>query len=287
MLNHIDSTSSSSGLKTKRIANVSIKSKSYAYALRLHLDIAKLTQKAMWEYFSDGLLYEPEVSLFLMHALKRGDCFLDIGAHIGYFSLLASMVVGTEGKVFAFEPEDKNYRQLIKNACLNGLENIESFNCALGAENGECDLFINLDNDGGHALWDVCEHPLHGKSRANKTRQKVKMKTIDSIFQNIDLGCRTIIKIDTEGSEYDTIVGGVDTIRRYKIPYIICEINRSSLKKMGSTEKKLRDFMGKIGYSTFLLHPQSLEILKLEPEGNVTGTNTFNVVFGFRSVEHD
>ncbi|NEN92482.1 MAG: FkbM family methyltransferase [Okeania sp. SIO3H1] len=85
------------------------------------------------------------------------ECLLDIGAHIGYYSVLAAKIVGIEGKVFAFEPELSNYQKILENISLNNLNNISLFNLAAGSETKQTQLFFNQDNDGGHALWDVVQ----------------------------------------------------------------------------------------------------------------------------------
>ena len=97
--------------------------------------------------------YDPVETSYLMQVLKPGMLFLDIGANIGYFTLLAASAVGPEGRVIAVEPEPKNYRVLTKNLALNGIKNALPRNVALGSSCGSAALYLNEQNWGDHRLW--------------------------------------------------------------------------------------------------------------------------------------
>ncbi len=82
-------------------------------------------------YISDDFLgfyligeYEPETTDLFVSLLHEGDVVVDIGAHIGYYTLLAARTVGKDGKVFAFEPDPDNYALLVKNVEMNGYNNV-------------------------------------------------------------------------------------------------------------------------------------------------------------------
>ncbi|MGD1701216.1 FkbM family methyltransferase [Dapis sp. BLCC M229] len=109
----------------------------------------------MLDCFKKGHAYESEIFQLICRFLGRNDSFIDIGAHIGYYSILAAKIVGSQGKVFAFEPELSNYQKILENINLNHLNNIKLFNLAVGSETKQTQIFFNQDNDGGHALWDV------------------------------------------------------------------------------------------------------------------------------------
>ena len=80
--------------------------------------------------------------------------FVDVGANIGYFSLLAASVVGEQGAIFAFEPDPDNYRLLLANAELNGMEHrIAAVEAALSDVTGEGQLYLSADNLGDHQVY--------------------------------------------------------------------------------------------------------------------------------------
>jgi FkbM family methyltransferase len=247
----------------------------------LSLDTSQFGQKIMWDYFSKGQLNEPETSQFVTFALRPGDGFMDIGAHIGYFSLLAAALVGRNGRVISFEPDTTNFNHLNKNIVLNHFLNIHPRNQALGARVEEKAFFINSDTDGGHALWDVGQHPFNEKSRALRQTRQVQVETIDAIVGQGPIPNLKLIKIDTEGAEHAILQGGVHTIQRQNIPYIICEVNRFGLGQMGSDEFAFRSFVEDLGYHTHLLANgrNGPAIIRLEDNQTLDTTNVFNLLF--------
>jgi FkbM family methyltransferase len=261
------------------IVTFSIRSNADQYDMKLSLDLNQFSQKIMWDYLSNGKLYEPETSQLVERVLKEEDCFVDIGAHIGYFSLLAAKIVGDHGTVFSFEPEKKNYDHLKQNIAMNDLTNIKTFNIALSSDDKEGELFVNSDNDGGHALWDVSKHPFNKNSRHAHVKQAVTIATLDSIIQSESIDRIHLIKIDTEGTEHNILQGSLNTIKRCKVPYIICEINRFGLKQMGTSETRLREFMKELGYETYLIRQEEPKLLRLSPGDQVETTYVFNVLF--------
>lgn len=208
--------------------------------MNLELDKNKFTQKLMLK--SDGF-YESEVSDMMVRMLEPTDTFIDCGAHIGWFTIIGAELCN---RVYSFEAEKGNYECLLGNINLNGLKNVKAFNNAVGDECKEVDLYVNLDNDGGHALWDVANHPFNKKTKEKKTLQKVEMVTLDSC---IDEPVK-LIKIDTEGCELMVVKGAENLIKKYS-PMIILEMNDSAFIEMGYTKKELIEYLEQLGYEGF------------------------------------
>lgn len=264
---------------TKKVVNLLVRINSSYQKLKLYLDIEQYSQQLMWSYFSQGEFYEPEESRFLDRVLQKGDTFIDIGAHIGYYSLLAALRVETKGTVLSFEPNEINYQWIRDNIALNGLNNIQVFQTVLGAENKDVQFFLNADNDGGHALWDVGLHSFNKKSRSRPQIITLKMSTLDDLLKDKSLTGVKLIKIDAEGAEFNILQGAIKTLKTYRIPYVICEINRFALQQMGTTEEQIREFMSSLGYSTYLLRRESPNLVKLLPGQYYHSPYVFNVVF--------
>jgi predicted methyltransferase len=80
--------------------------------------------------------YEPETSALMKRIIREGMTVFDLGAHVGYYTLLAAEQVGVTGHVFAFEPDPENYAVLIKNVELNGYKNVTFINMAISDMSG-------------------------------------------------------------------------------------------------------------------------------------------------------
>ncbi|MFQ5962993.1 MAG: FkbM family methyltransferase [Candidatus Scalinduaceae bacterium] len=265
---------------TKEI-NLSFKLGDIPLKYKLTLNLEEFSQKIIWDFISHNRLYEEETSCFIATIVKMGDVVIDIGGHIGYFSLLASELVGKEGNVFTFEPSISNYNHIKRHITINKKTNIHAFNLALGVKNRETDFFLNLDNDGGHALWDVGTHSFNKISRVNQLVKKIKLETLNNFFRDKNLVTCKLIKIDAEGAEFDILRGGETIILKNNIPYIICEVNRSALRQMGTSEGELRKFMSELGYNTYCFSGEglNLKVVKLMPDQYLQSKFVFNVLF--------
>src|SRR6185312_7507452 len=105
----------------------------------------------------------------------------------------------------------------------------------------------NADNDGGHALWNVGDHPFNAMSREHQQRQTVSVTTLDKHFTKPTVTTPKLIKIDAEGSELSVLRGAQSLLRR-RVPYVVCEINHFALERMGTNEDELRAYMTSHGY---------------------------------------
>lgn len=259
---------------------LTFESNSGPHSVELQLDRSSYSQRLMIAALEAGQFYEPEVSYFFTNVLQPGDTVVDVGAHIGYFSLLAGRVVGPTGRVFAFEPEPSNYRRLRDHLVQNGLRDVQSFNVALGSSPGEADMFFNSDNDGGHAFWDVARHELCHRSRKDGKQMRVEVVVLDHVLAGLDQsqGPR-LIKIDAEGMEYEILKGALRTILGYGVPFIICEVNRFALEQMGASEAQLRQFMRLIGYKVSLLKPDGTGLQELADDEYYQSESVFNILF--------
>ena len=160
--------------KTK-LLNISMDVNTKKHNVKLYLNENEPGHRVICEFFAKNALYKPGLSNFFASVLRESDCLIDIGAHIGYFSLLGATLVGYHGSVLSFEPEEKNYRNLYANIVLNNCENIKTFDLALGLENKTAKLFVNADDDAGHALWNVGRHADYIQSRMNCITRDVQV----------------------------------------------------------------------------------------------------------------
>jgi FkbM family methyltransferase len=259
--------------------SISLTTSSGPRQLRLLLDPEHMSQRFMLNDLTAGRLYEGETSNFIGSILQPGDTFVDIGAHVGYFSMLAAQLVGPSGAVFSFEPEPRNFSHLLEHIEANGVTNVRPMHMAVGASPSVADFFVNADNDGGHALWEVGRHPFNERSRETPVTRKVFVTSLDTIFQGRDMRTLKAIKIDAEGAEFAILVGARELLRRVRVPFIIAEINRFALQSMGASERHLRSVMEELGYETYLFQPGQSFIQRLQPDETPQTDYVFNVLF--------
>lgn len=165
---------------------------------------------------------------------------LDIGAQSGCFSLLSKFFPNTEW--YSFEPDPTNYELLIKNLELNNINNVNSFNVGISNKIGNQKLKIlknhrGLNNYGENLIRFRIDDP-------NVICIETPVDTIDNLFYNkkIDL-----IKIDSEGSEFNILEGGKDTLIKYK-PKILLEYYEPNLNQFNKTFKDLHNLFDDLGY---------------------------------------
>jgi len=181
--------------------------------------------------------YEAENFEFLAQSCKPGAVIIDIGAHIGLFSVIASQVTGKGGKVYAFEPAPSTYELLQKTLAINHTDPvIETFQKAVGRETGKITFFISDDKaDNSNSLVDYKDdRRLHGID--------IDVISIDAFVKEKKINRLDFIKIDVEGAEYDTLRGAVETMNDLK-PVCIVAIHPEPIKAKGDRLEDIYDFI--------------------------------------------
>lgn len=146
-------------------------------------------------------LYEKSLELKLHKILSKGNTFYDIGAHIGYFSLVASKFVGEKGNVFSFEPFPGNFKLLTDHIQINSIKNIFAYNYAVSDKNGVV-YFTNDENDMSNTY-------IESSPMFDTESEKIRCETItlDSLLERNEITLPDFVKIDVEGAEYDVLNG--------------------------------------------------------------------------------
>jgi len=147
-------------------------------------------------------IHEPCTTALFKKLVKEGMTVVDIGANIGYFTLLAASLAGEKGKVFAFEPEPRNYALLVRNTELNGFKNVIPLQMAVSNETGKVKLFLAKDPS-AHSIFRVA-----GVQRQEYSPKYIVVDAVslDEFFKDKD--CTVdIIKMDAEGAEMIILEG--------------------------------------------------------------------------------
>lgn len=243
----------------------------------MQLDLNEYSQKAMWIYFNKGQLYEPETSRLFCTLLQPGDSVIDVGGHIGYFSLMAAAITGNNGHVYTFEPEAANYQNLLKNIQRNPFKNIQVFHEAAGECEKEVTFYINADNDGGHALWDVSKHDFNELSRNHLETRSIHQTTLTHALKEKMHSPLRLIKMDVEGCELKVLQGAKQLLIENDYPFVIAEVNRFAMKQMNTDETELRRFMSSMGYHAY--YPEEDGITALNDDQIIESEYVFNLLF--------
>lgn len=160
---------------------------------------------------------EASVQEALLRHLGPGDVFYDIGANLGFFALLGARLVGPEGRVFAFEPAPANAGAIVRNAALNGFENVEVIEKAVSARGGQGRLQI-VDDQSWSKLTEYGEHP------GTEEVVTVELTSVDELVGAGKAPPPRAVKIDVEGAEIAVLEGMRRTLAEHR-PAVICELH--------------------------------------------------------------
>lgn len=202
-----------------------------------------------WDNTGAGLTELELVNRFVSY-IKDEFTILDIGAQSGCFSLAAKYYPNTIWH--SFEPDPSNYSLLLDNLKLNNIHNVNTYETALSDKVGKATLKICDFHKGLNTLGEN----LIRFSPENSINCIVETNTIDNLFlsKKIDL-----IKIDTEGSEYDIIKGGIQTIKKYK-PKILLEYYQDNLNQFGKKTNDIDELLEEINYKISWIFAENIFI---------------------------
>jgi FkbM family methyltransferase len=185
----------------------------------LRVDVADFTTK--WQYFGQRT-YEPETTRHILSALSPGDTFVDVGAHHGYYTLLAASVVGDSGRVAAFEPQPAACESLSRACAENGYQGrVEIVAAAAGAAAGEATLFVYPAHDAFTSL--VAPEETPAPFLGDPSPIKVRVDTLDRWRRNSNVPAVRGIKIDVEKAELSVLDGMQEMLTHGLVDWVVCE----------------------------------------------------------------
>ncbi len=164
--------------------------------------------------------WEPDEAAFLRGVLRPGASFLDVGANIGYFTVLGSSLVGRTGNVIAVEPEPRNLDLLRANAWRNRAWNVTVLPLAAHSETGYLSLRLSEENRGDHQVF---AGPGHDGALVPSAR-------LDDLLADAQLD---VVKIDVQGVDHEVVFGLRDTISRSPGIVLMCEFWLTGMDERG------------------------------------------------------
>jgi FkbM family methyltransferase len=189
--------------------------------------------------------FEAAEMAFVERFLQPGMTVLDVGAHHGLYSLLASARVGARGTVFAFEPSPRERRALRLNLLLNLAGNVSVQGLALGSDNGEQNLFVVQGSQRG------CNSLRPPEVFSATIPVRVRVVPLDEWLVKQKIDHVNFIKLDVEGGELDFFRGASKLLRQAQAPLILCELQDIRTKAWGHTAREAADFVRDFGYKWF------------------------------------
>ena len=215
-------------------------------------------------------IFEPLETELVQREVKQGFHVIDIGANIGYYTLIFAKLVGKDGVVFAFEPDPDNFELLKKNVEMNGYENVILENKAVSNVNGKVKLYLSDDNKGDHRLYDSHDgHPAI----------EVESVCLDDYFKDYNERI-DFVKMDIQGSEWQALQGMSDLLKRNKSVKLTSEFWPYGIITSGGDFKGYIQSLLELGFTLHHIYADinavvPLDIPKLyETHTHVSGTAT-------------
>jgi FkbM family methyltransferase len=220
------------------------------HSLTMLLDTSEAIQGAM----AAGV-YEPEQTAWARECLAAGDRFVDVGANFGWYTALASTIVGPSGSVFAFEPSPVAAKVIARTIAENHLRNVKLVRAAVGAVSGHEHIYMPVN--------DVVHSPSAFRSDPAFVPLEVPVIPLDLYAPLADGRIIKLIKIDVEGYEPNVIRGMAELLRKGAVQNIFLEFNSGWLKRNATTPAELFDLVTSHG---FQVHRKTA--LQVHPERN-------------------
>lgn len=207
------------------------------------------SKDSLWLSFSEN--YERAETKLVRSEVNKGDIVLDIGANIGFYTLIFAELVGEEGKVFAFEPDPDNFDLLRKNVRVNSYKNVVLVQKAASNKTGKLKLYLSEDNKGDHRIYD----PHDGRRFI-----EIESVQLDDYFRNYDSKI-DFVKMDIQGAEGLVLQGMANLLEKNKNMTILTEFSPMALKGAGTDPKQYLRLLTENG---FILYHISEEKERLE-----------------------
>src|SRR5258705_2792814 len=206
--------------------------------------------------------FEFREQAFLWSFLREADSFLDIGAHCGLFSALASQMIGENGRILAFEPNPDILPFLVANT---ERDKVDVHAMALSDASGEATLWQGGSSD--TALSSIAyELP-------NAKHSTVKTQTLDDLLATIDVGQVALAKVDVEGSELKLFRGARQTLKKKSVLAFVVEFTEENMRKSGYSALQLATQLIEYGYQPYKLATEAADLIPFEVQESIEYEN--------------
>lgn len=205
-------------------------------------------------------IYEPLTTDVVRREVREGHTVLDIGAHIGYYTLLFARQVGPQGRVFAFEPAPGTLALLEQNIRLNGYHNVTLIPRAVSDVAGRARLYVDETNVGDSRIYD---------SRDGRPFVPIETVRLDDALAG-HLGAIHFIKMDIQGAEYAALRGMLGLLQAHPEAKLVTEFWPYGLKTFGVEPEAYLHLLLEQSFHLFNLDERAGRILPVSPKQLLT-----------------
>lgn len=199
--------------------------------------------------------YEPYETALFLDAVGRGGDVIDVGAHVGYYALMAATALRGKGSVWAFEPHPANYHLLSNNIIRNALDNVLAAQAAVSDHGGTAQLYVAVDgNTGGHSL----------AAKPGQTQSiEVAVVRVDDIVPS---GTRiSVIKMDTEGGEIEAF-RGMKRVLRENAPAMFTEFYPAAIRRAGHDPQEYLEELTSSGFEMSVIDNERRTLTRMSAD---------------------
>jgi FkbM family methyltransferase len=182
-------------------------------------------------------VYEPQETQWLLDYLRPGMVVVDVGANVGYYTLLARAAIGPSGRVIAFEPAERPRARLLE--AVRQFDNVTVVNSAVGGSAGVGVLYS--DDAAGNDTPTLV-------AQAGRSRTDVSIRTLDECLAGLGVEQVDLLKVDVEGWEPQVLAGARRLLERHRIGAVLCEFNSYWLEAAGSNASTLWQMLMDAGF---------------------------------------
>ena len=196
--------------------------------------------------------YEIDTVRLIQRLLKPGMVFVDVGTHVGQYTLLASGPVGRTGEIHSFEPDPETYSWFVSNVKRNGLTNVRTNQLALAGQPGTLTLYLS-------EVTDIGSNSLRRPRFFSGRVCEVEVVTLDSYLESRHVSRVDVMKIDVEGAECEVVNGASALLGREDRPVMILEFEEARQLAFQSSCAQLAALLVAKGYDLFRYDSSGLE----------------------------
>ena len=208
---------------------------------QMALDLSEAAQREIY-YFGT---YERKESALVRRILRPGDVFWDVGANLGYYTLLGGACVGPAGRVVAFEPFPPAWERLQRNLSLNAFPQVRLVNAAVSSVVGTAPLFFASDVPDGVASLAAPE--------GHVSRVTCRTLTLDRFAEEDGERLPILMKVDVEGAEKVVLEGAAGILSGSHPPMLLLEMEDEQFGRHGTSKRDIQSLLSRWGYAAYQL----------------------------------
>jgi len=218
-------------------------------------------RERFWRQIAAQGSHERDLEEFLLSVVKPGNVILDIGAHVGIYTVIAAKLTKGVGHVYSFEPDPHNYEGLKRSILVNNLANVSPVQLALGDRDMDKVTFYRSDSFYGSLQT---TETVHGEKEMLKNMDgyEIGMRTVDSFLAEQGIAHVDVVKIDVDGPELMVLSGAQRLLGSSTPPMLIVEVSRYT-QDWGYSYADIHDFLTRFNYRVYATTRKSLQVVPI------------------------